>query len=89
MPLAERTLVGVGNIKKVGTGRVLMEFSWKWQANELGDMFDASGALLKGFNTWDRSVLIDKHGANFYHADPTKVVISAGRGDKGWQPVYE
>jgi hypothetical protein len=89
VPLAERTLVGVTNIKKVGTGRAFMEFTWKWQPNELGEMFDASGALLKGFNTWDRSVLIDKHGANFYHADPTKVVISAGRGDKGWQPVFE
>ncbi len=89
VPLAERTLVAVTNIKKVGAGRALMEFTWKWSPNELGDAFDASGTLLKEFNTWDRSVLIDKHGANFYHADPTKVVISAGRGDKGWQPVYE
>ncbi len=89
VPLAERTLVGVTNIKKVGAGRALMEFTWKWSPNELGDMFDASGAFLKEFNTWDRSVLIEKHGANFYHGDPTKVVISAGRGDKGWQPVFE
>ena len=89
VPLAERTLVGVTNIKKVGTGRALVEFSWKWQPNQMGEMFDASGTLLKGFDTWDRSVLIDKHGANFYHQAPTKVVISAGRSDKGWQPVYE
>jgi len=89
VPLAERKLVSVGNIAKTGTGRALMECTWQWQPNTLGESFDAAGDLLKGFNTWDRATLIEKYGANFYHQSPTKVVIAAARGDKGWQPVYE
>ena len=39
-----------------------------------GDLFDAAGPAVKAFNTWDRSTLIDKYGANFYHDPaPTRV----------------
>jgi hypothetical protein len=89
VPLAERKLVAVSAITKTGTGRAFMEFSWQWQPNALGEVFDASGAALQAFNGWDRATLIQKHGANFYHQAPAKVVIAAVRGDKGWQPASE
>jgi len=48
-------------------------------------MLDASGALVKSFNTWDRGTLIDKFNVKFYHGDPTKGTLYFARGDKGWQ----
>ncbi len=89
VPLAERKLVAVSNITKIGTGRCLMEYSWQWQPNQLGEFFDVTGATVKSFSTWDRATLIEKHGANFYHQDPTKVAIFTVRGDKGWTAVTE
>jgi hypothetical protein len=87
VPLAERKLVVVSGITKTGTGRALMEYSWQWQPNALGESFDASGAVLQSFNTWDRATIIQKHGGTFYHQAPTKVVIAAVLSDKGWQPA--
>lgn len=89
VPLAERTLVGVSNITKVRVGRCLMEYSWQWQPNVLGEYFDVDGATVKSFTSWDRATLIDKHGANFYHQAPTRVAILTARDDKGWSPVTE
>lgn len=89
VPLAERKLVGAPKVSMTGTGRANVEFSWKWDPNKLGNLFDASGSMVKGFNTWDRATLIDKYGANFYHADPTKVTIAVVKGDKGWQIAVE
>jgi hypothetical protein len=40
---------------------------------------DASGSLVKSFNTWDRATLIDKYGANFYHAEPTKMALCSSK----------
>jgi hypothetical protein len=89
VPVAERKLAAVSNIAKTGMGRALMEFSWQWQPNALGEILDAAGPTMQAFNTWDRATLIDKHGANFYHQAPTKVVIAAVRNDKGWQQASE
>jgi len=55
----------------------------------LGESFDASGALLATFDTNDRMSLIDKYGARFYHASPTKEVVMVAKGPHGWQPVSE
>jgi hypothetical protein len=46
----------------------------------LGEIFDASGALLATFDTNDRRSLIDKYGARFYHAGPTKEVVMVAKG---------
>ena len=85
VPLAERRLETVSKITMLSPERATVEFSWKWDANKLGNLFDASGSMMKSFNTWDRSTLIDKYGANFYHGDATKVTIALMKGDKGWQ----
>ena len=89
VPIADRKLAGISKITMTGTGRATVEYSWKWGTNQLGELFDASGSLVKSFNTWDRATLISKYGANFYHAEPTKVALTLAKGDKGWQIAVE
>jgi hypothetical protein len=89
IPVAERKLVNISKITMTGTGRALVEYNWKWEPNQYGELLDASGPLVKGFNTWDRATLISKYGANFYHAEPTRVAIALVKNDKGWQIAVE
>jgi hypothetical protein len=85
VPLAERKLISVSQIKMLSPSQAMVEINWKWEPNKLGNLFDASGSMVKGFNTWDRSILIQKYGADFYHGDPTKVTLSMTKTDNGWQ----
>ena len=85
VPLAERRLVAVSNIVMSSPSRATFDFTWAWEPNKLGNLFDASGSMVKGFNTWDRATLIQKYGAAFYHGDPTKVTLALVKTDKGWQ----
>jgi hypothetical protein len=89
VPVAERVLSGTPQITMTGMGRAKAEFTWVWAPNQVGAMLDASGALVKSFNTWDRGVLIDKFNVKFYHGDPTKATLYFARGDKGWQIAAE
>jgi hypothetical protein len=85
VPLAERRLTNIAKVTMVNPERATVEYEWKWEPNKLGNLFDASGSLVKGFNTWDRSTLIDKYGAAFYHGDPTKVVVALSKTNGKWQ----
>ena len=58
----------IGKITMLTPSKAIVEYTWKWETNQAGDLFDAAGPAVKAFNTWDRSTLIDKYGANFYHA---------------------
>lgn len=89
VPLAQRKLVELGKITMVTPSKAAVEYSWKWETTKAGDLFDAAGPVVKGFNTWDRSTLIEKYGANFYHAAPTKVTVALVKTDKGWQVSTE
>ncbi|MBZ5719431.1 MAG: hypothetical protein LAO03_03530 [Acidobacteriia bacterium] len=89
VPIAERRLVGVSKVTMQGPSRAFVDFTWKWEPNKLGNLFDASGSMVKSFNTWDRATLIQKHGANFYHGEPTKVTLALMKTDKGWQIATE
>ena len=89
VPLAARRLVEVSKVTMTGTRRATFEFTWRWEPNVLGENFDAGGAMVKSFNTWDRGLLINKHGAQFYNEPPTKVVMAVVRTDKGWEPESE
>ncbi|HVO63527.1 MAG TPA: hypothetical protein VMT53_21565 [Terriglobales bacterium] len=90
VPLAERRLVEVSKVTMNSPTRATVVYSWKWEPNRLGNLFDASGSLVKSFNTWDRATLIDKYGVDFYHGDPTKVQIVLSKPDRGpWQPFVE
>jgi len=89
VPLAVRRLADVNRIETVRTRRANVEFTWMWEPNALGESFDAGGAPVKAFNTWDRATLIDKYGVQFYHDAPTKVIMALTRTDKGWQPATD
>ncbi len=89
VPLAERKLIAVTKVNMVNPTLAFVDITWKWEPNKLGNLFDASGSMVKEFNTWDRATLIQKYGADFYHGDPTKVTLSMMKGDKGWQIANE
>ncbi|MGD0181462.1 MAG: hypothetical protein ABSC15_16730 [Terriglobales bacterium] len=85
VPLAQRQLVSVTNITMRGVNNATVEYAWKWVPNQLGDVFDAGGSLVKGFNIWDRQNLINKFEADFYHGNPTKSTLTLARTDHGWK----
>lgn len=85
VPLAERKLADIGKITMLSPSKATVDYSWTWQTTKGGDLFDAAGPAVKAFNTWDRSTLIDKYGANFYHKDPVKVTVLLVKGNKGWE----
>ncbi len=85
VPLAKRELVTVASVRMVSPSTAVVEYTWKWAPNTVGNAFDMSGDLVqKNFNPWDRKTLVDKYGVNFYHEDPKKQVVSVVRGTKGW-----
>ena len=67
----------------------IVEFTWKWEPNQLGEAFDASGPLVKSFNTWERGTLIQKYAADFYHANPVRTTVTLAKVGKGWQIAAE
>ncbi len=89
VPAAYKSLVAITKVTMQSPTRAVVEYTWKWDTNRVGDMFDASGELVKGFNTWDRSRLIEKYGANFYHNGPNKGTLVALRTNNRWQLAPE
>jgi len=89
VPLAERQLAAVSKITMSGRDVAYVQFTWKWVPNQLGNAFDASGPLVKSFNTWDRSTLIQKYGVAFYGVEPAQAALTFVRGDKGWKLAAE
>ena len=90
IPIAERKLVAVSNVKMINPERAVIDFTWRWESNKLGNLFDASGSMVKSFNTWDRAALIQKYGANFYHGDPTSITLTVAKDEKlGWQVAID
>jgi hypothetical protein len=89
VPLATRKLLDVASVTMAGPERATIYYSWQWEPNALGENFDAGGSGLVGFNTWDRSALIDKHGARFYHEAATKVAIVVAKTPQGWRLATE
>jgi len=85
VPLAGRQFVSVANIDMDGVNTAVVAYNWKWTPNPLGDDFDASGTLVKGFNLWERETLINKFNVDFYHGDPTRSTLALSRTDQGWK----
>ena len=85
IPLATRKLVKIDSITLNGPSAAKVEYEWQWVPNKFGELFDASGDSLKSFNTWDRGKLIQKYGADFYHAAPVKMTTRMQKADKGWK----
>jgi hypothetical protein len=90
VPLAQRKLVAIDNITMVRPHIAKVTYAWQWDPNRLGKEFDASGELVKSFNTWDRGTLIKSYGVDFYSAVPTKVtVVLMETKDGTWKPYVE
>ena len=89
VPMAQRKLVEMGKITMLSPSQAAVEYSWKWEPTKAGDLFDAAGPAVKAFNTWDRSTLIEKYGAHFYHAGPTTVTVALVKTENGWQVSTE
>jgi hypothetical protein len=85
VPLAQRKLVEISKVTMLSPNKAVVEYSWKWEPTKAGDLFDAAGPAVKKFKTWDRSTLIDKYGANFYRAAPTKVAVALVKNYYGWK----
>jgi hypothetical protein len=85
VPLAERQMVNVPKVTMKGPNDALVEYGWKWSANSFGEKLDASSALVKSFNTWDRAKLIEKYGVDFFHGAPTQANIAMARVDRVWK----
>ena len=84
-PLAQRQLVSIASVTMNGADNAVVEYNWKWVPNQLGDVFDAGGPLVKSFNLWERQTLINKYEVDFYHGDPTKSTLALARNGRGWK----
>jgi hypothetical protein len=90
VPLAERKLLAINDIKMLNPHMAQVDYTWQWVPNRLGRDFDATGDVVKGFNTWDRQTLINTYGVNFYTATPTKVrIVLMQTKDDSWKPYVE
>jgi len=89
VPIAERRLVAVDRITMVDLAHATVAFTWQWEPNRLGEVFDVSGPLVRSFNTWERATLISDYGANFYHGEAKQAVISVVKSDHGWKVPEE
>jgi hypothetical protein len=85
VPMGHRKLVEISKITMLSASKAVIEYSWKWEPTKAGDLFDTGGPAVKQFNTWDRSTLIDKYGATFYHGDPTKMTVTLVQNYYGWK----
>ncbi|MGA7137027.1 MAG: hypothetical protein WBZ14_05065 [Terriglobales bacterium] len=84
-PLAQRQFVSIADIEMSGVNDAIVEYNWKWVPNQLGDVFDAGGPLVKSFNLWERQTLINKYEVDFYHGDPTKSTLALVRNGRDWK----
>ncbi len=92
VPLANRKLVAVNKVEMSRPGVAQVAYTWNWQPTQLGDDFDANSKVMSTLPVWDRTVLIQKYGADFYKdAEAKKVVINLAWDDKSktWKPVTE
>jgi len=84
-PLAQRQFVSIAGVSMNGADNAIVEYNWKWVPNQLGDVFDAGGPLVKSFNLWERQTLINKYEVDFYHGDATKSTLALVRNGRGWK----
>ncbi|MFZ0799325.1 MAG: hypothetical protein WCA13_00235 [Terriglobales bacterium] len=84
-PLAQRQFAGIAGINMVGVNSATVDYNWKWVPNQLGDVFDAGGPLVKSFNMWERQTLINKYEVDFYNGSPTKSTLALVRNGRGWK----
>lgn len=83
IPLATRKLVKVEKVTMKTPSIAVVEYTWKWEPNKMGELFDASGKQLQALPSYQRATVIQKHGGDYY-SQPTKVTVKLVNGSKGW-----
>lgn len=92
VPLATRKLIAVSKVDMTRPGMARVEYSWNWEPTVLGKEFDANSKAMSTLSVWDRTLLIQKYGADFYeNAEPKKVAITLtwDAKTKNWKPFTE
>jgi hypothetical protein len=84
LPLASRKLVAVGELKRLNQEAFEVHYTWTWLPTSAGEMFDIDGKLVQSLPSYERSMLIDQHGAKYYHAAPAQASLVVIKGDHGW-----
>ncbi len=87
VPLASRKMVSVGTLTKLAQGRFQVNYTWQWTTTPAGEYFDVDGKNVQALSLYERSVLIDQHGANKYHQGAMKASMVLAKGTKGWEPA--
>jgi hypothetical protein len=89
VPLAKKELASVTKVTMTAPSRAVVEYTWKWAPNALGEVFDANSKVMQEIPSWERMSLIQKHGADFYHGEPTRGSVTMVRVDKTWKIAGE
>ncbi|HVP42535.1 MAG TPA: hypothetical protein VMS96_03845 [Terriglobales bacterium] len=92
VPLAKRKLVEVSKVEITRPGMAKVEYTWNWEPTRLGQDFDANSKAMASLSVWDRTLLIQKYGADFYKdSEPKKVAITLSWDSKtnSWKPFTE
>jgi hypothetical protein len=87
LPLASRKLVSVGQVTKLTQEKFQVQYTWIWQPTRAGELFDVAGKFVQSLPNYERGMLIDQHGGNYYHGAPTQTAIVLIKGDNGWEPA--
>ncbi len=85
LPLATRKLVKVEKVTMQTPTVAIVEYTWKWEPNKLGEIFDAAGKPMQSLSSWQRAAVIQKHGGDYYTTNPPKVTVRLVKLNKGWQ----
>ncbi len=88
LQLASRKLVSVEKITKLGQHKFQVQYTWAWQPTKAGDLFDVAGHLVQSLPAYDRSMLIDQHGADYYHAAPAQATVQLTKDNNGLESNY-
>ncbi len=84
LPLASRKLAAVGELKRLNQEAFEVHYTWTWVPTPAGEMFDIDGKFVQSLPSYERSMLIDQHGAKYYHAAPAQASLVVIKGDHGW-----
>lgn len=75
VPLASKKLTAVDKIVKKDWRHFEVTYHWQWQPTAAGELFDIHSHLVQSLPLYERSTLIDQHGAAYYRAAPSEAKI--------------
>lgn len=91
-PIANRKLLKVSRIEMLNPGRANIEFEWNWEPTKLGWSFDVGSPEMASMNSWDRGLLIQKYGADYYKDSKVKkkaVALIWDDTNNTWKPLEQ